>query len=315
MLDLSQAIAKVHISDLRKLVINRILTEILEEKLVLKPAYSGKVAGKLGFACQSMYGRVGRAFVKFLYERQHMDATTPYLDMAGREWGLSPELENATRWLRFLVREAPPREVVPRHLQRKNIPIIWVDAREEPGVPNAVGGVIYLPEMDRKLAFSCVVPDTVQALFCKRKKQIFMLEVLGPLIAVCTFQRYLEGREYFVFVDNDAATAAIGKGVSRAADATRAAAWFWLFCAKFRMSPWLLRVCSAANPSDSVSRYVFKLARDLGWRMIPALVPEELLKALLGAPTSDEALEGALASLGISPISIAVPPEALDIAL
>jgi uncharacterized membrane protein len=302
MVDLADAIAKVRITDLRKKVLTRVLREVLQAGS-LTATLAGKLAGKLGFACQALYGRIGRAYVKELYRRQHQAGVTE----------LTPELENALRWLLYLVQEAPPKEVVPRFMKPKNLPVIWVDAREEPKVPNAVGGVLWVPELGKKLAFAVEVPMAVQRMLNKRKKQIFMLEVLGPIIALATFLPYIKGRELFTFVDNNPATAAVGKGYSNSADATRAVSWFWLFCAKHKIAPWVLRVCSAANPSDSVSRFLFDLARKAGWGLIAAKVPQELLIKLLGAPNGDQALRDALSSLGERPLVIPVPAKVKDL--
>ena len=81
------------------------------------------------------------------------------------------------------------------------------------------------------------------------------------------------------------------------------------------MAPWLLRVASDANPSDSVSRFLFKLARKLKWRLAPAKIPLDCVDQLLEAPSSDVGLSAALLSLGTEPISVPVPLQARDLAL
>ena len=205
--------------------------------------------------------------------------------------------------------------MVPRHLKPVSLPAIWVDAREEPRVENAVGGVLYHPGIPGgMIAFSAELPRRLQSQFKRRKKQIFMCEVMGPIIAICTFLPFLLNQEFFIFIDNNPATSAMGFGYSRAPDACRAVGWFWLMCAVYRMAPWSLRVCSAANPSDSVSRMEFEMARTLGWRLVKARIPTDTLFALLKAPTTESAFAGAFSTLGSDKFQeIPVPSQVADL--
>jgi hypothetical protein len=245
------------------------------------PAEAGKLAGRLGFVQSGIYGKVGRSFLRVFYERQHS---------ATRTGTVHKELANAIWWCLALIERAKPREYIPRMMRRTKIPILYTDAREEPGVPDACGGVLFIPETDEWLAFSAPFPDWVRPLLKPRSKQIFMWEVLGVLVAQATFRERLRNQDFFLYIDNDAANAALSRGYSTAYDACRAAGWFWLECADTASAPYILRVPSKPNPSDSVSRMDLTLAQRHNWQLQDAVFPEKALTALLSSKSLMEVL-------------------------
>ena len=73
--------------------------------------------------------------------------------------------------------------------------------------------------------------DFLQAL-PPRKKHIVALELVTMLIAYQTWETYLKGRPFTVYIDNDAANRACVKGFSKRGDLGRMSGLWWMMMAR-----------------------------------------------------------------------------------
>ena len=76
----------------------------------LNPSQAAKLRGRLGFSQSLLFGKVGRAMLQPLTQRQ-------YSRLPGRSHPLSPELSDALQWWESALTNAPPRSVPHRVLK------------------------------------------------------------------------------------------------------------------------------------------------------------------------------------------------------
>ena len=90
-------------------------------------------------------------------------------------------------------------------------------------------------------------------------KVIHQAEILPAVIAVDQWGAQARDRRVILFVDNEAARAALIKGVSSSRPSAELVGWFWQSCAEHCIHIWIERVPSKSNPADGPSR------DDFGW--------------------------------------------------
>ena len=227
-------------------------------------------------------GRVGRAAVKALYQRQHAPSHVK---------GLSQELEAALWALLDIVLKARPRSISLTANDNKK-PVVYADAFVKVGerrwrlaeakeyeekygqrVPDDEGiedngfGVVLFPmrEQTRPVYFSGVVPKGLLVTLAPTGNYIFILEALAQCLALWAFWPMLQG-PYWSFVDNAAAQWALTKGYSGTSkEANVLTTLFWSVATAKQADPWFERVPSKANCSDAVSRGDFACAKSENW--------------------------------------------------
>ena len=77
-------------------------------------------------------------------------------------------------------------------------------------------------------------------------------------------------------IDSECALDALIKGNSKFEDVIELIRIFWDLIARYNIEIYLDRVSTDANPSDGMSRDGEQEARDLGWDIEEAKIPEEL---------------------------------------
>ena len=161
-----------------------------------------KLAGRLTWATQWLFNKVGRAMIRPIYA-QHCSGTGT----------VSARLLSALKWW-LEVLEHGVTEVRPWRLSRSNICRLYVDAASTPACCAAVLCI------DGKKLYTSWEPSVEQMRqFKKRRdKQIMTLEILAILGALHTFQDILSHRKVAIYSDNKGAEHSTIKGSAKAFD-------------------------------------------------------------------------------------------------
>jgi hypothetical protein len=128
---------------------------------LLDPGSAGKL-GKLMFGASQLWGKVGRAFLRSISERQYCKFP------AGGEFKLGRALEESLRQWRKLVDGGPPRPTDVAH-ERLSDAVIFTDGftpdPRSPGrLPDRIGAVLFDRRLNAPRQFTAVVPDQVKIL-------------------------------------------------------------------------------------------------------------------------------------------------------
>ena len=234
----------------------------------LSPSAAARLAGKADFACSTLFGRTGRAFLSSLKARQYSEC---------RNFKLTTSLKASMRGLQLLLRSAP-RHFVAVDPPRESPVLIYVDGAAKSGDMQKAGdtrigdevlriGAVCLDGKDIECG-DWLVPTSVSSRWKERKLQVWMTETLAAPVAIMTWRERLANRSSFVFVDNNGALAALVKGYSGQLDGSELIAFFWVLAARCRISLFLDRVPSPANIADGPSRGDYALLERMGARRV-----------------------------------------------
>ncbi|CAE7301804.1 unnamed protein product [Symbiodinium sp. CCMP2456] len=168
-------------------------TELFDEiSMILKheelsPGQAGKLRGKLMFGASQLWGKIGRAFLRALSDRQYSRKTS------------------AT---------ALP---IPSSGPRKTDVVIFTDGSAPSTNPKdpateMIGGVMFTRD-DLPKQFSSDVPKLIMQRWFPRKTQICMIELLAAVVAVQTFREEIRGKLVVLFIDSEPVEAALIKGI------------------------------------------------------------------------------------------------------
>ena len=149
---------------------------------LLEPGQAGKLKGKLMFGASQLWGKVGRAFLRVLSERQYARVAV------GDRFGLDPPLrESLNQWLK-LVRDGPPRTIdcCPG---KKADAVLFTDGfspdfRSSDSRPDRIGAVFFDRRLCSALQFTLPVPKKLMRCWLERKTQIVPVEMLAPIVAL-----------------------------------------------------------------------------------------------------------------------------------
>ena len=131
---------KLEIQRKRKIELKETIEDVLKEES-LDPGSAGKLRGKLRFGASQLWGKVGRAFLRSLSERQ-------YLKHARDEgFALNPALLlSLFQWLK-LVQDGPPRPIEEQKLKKSDAVVFTdgftPDARKNEKGFDRIGGVLF----------------------------------------------------------------------------------------------------------------------------------------------------------------------------
>ena len=252
--------------------------ELLEEMAsvlkndLLDPGSAGKLKGKLMFGASQLWGKVGRAFLRVISERQY--ARHP----PDGAFALGIPLKKALEQWMFLVSEGPPRPIELSHSKFSDVVIFTdgfsPDPRSKETLPDRIGAVMIDRRMSEPLQFTAVVPAKVKKQWIERKTQIVPVEMLGPIIAISTFADRLFGCDVLLFVDSEAVEAALVKGYSSKSDLCDLIKVFWDLVFKLRIRVFIDRVATDANPADWPSRNDLATGSAAGWKTVQPIWPE-----------------------------------------
>ena len=240
----------------------------------LSPDDASRLAGRVAFLTQSVFGAVARAATKAIYARAADTA-------AWSNDSLSPGLAAALKTLVNILPTTRPR-FVPFNADQLAMAVLYADAfftdgerRHKAGhVPDgmnpsphqrAANGWGYVLRIgDRVFYDHGVVPPWFVKLFAARRAYIYMLEVFAQIIAFAAFAKLMPPT-IVAFIDNTAGQAALTKGYGKDAAVNGMISAFWTLAARRGWFVEFERVPSKANVADAVSRDDFTRARREGW--------------------------------------------------
>ena len=254
--------------------------ELIEEiesvlsSAVLEPGQAGKLKGQLMFGASQLWGKVGRAFLRSISERQY--ARFPTSD----QFVLDRALEESLRWWLKLVQSGPPR-TIELCLFKKADAVIFTDGfspdpREDDRRPDRIGGVLFDRRLNAPVQFTARVPVSLKKRWLIRKTQIIPVEMLAPIVALETFSDRLFRADLFIFIDSEVVEAALVKGYSSREDLCLLASVFWDLVLRLQARVSIDRVATDANPADAPSRDNLELGSRAGWLTAPAQWPDLL---------------------------------------
>ncbi|CAE7195818.1 eIF3-S7 [Symbiodinium natans] len=219
----------------------------------LAPHVAHRLAGKLAFLTQAIFGALGKAALKPIYARS-ADAA------AASDDRLSAGLRAALMALPVLYADAFFQEgdvvhkagFVPRSAQ----------ARPTDRWTNGWGFVLVI---DDEVFYSRgVVPAWFLRRFASRKAFIYVLEIVAQLLPLLAFGERLPSF-WTAYIDNAAGQWALLKGYGKDDAVNGVLSAFWASAARHCWFPEFVRVPSKANVSDAVSRDDLRQASAEGW--------------------------------------------------
>ena len=207
--------------------------------------------GKLFFASTQAFGRVGRAPLQALVDRQYSRDT----EITDR---MLECLSFADHFLRHA--DASPRTILLSPDPRPHL-IIWTDASWERG-GGMIGAVVYDSATSKFTYSSAAIPqwliDTWETLNPGHQQKIGQAEIFAEIVVYPSLPaEMIRGRRVLHFVDNTSALYAVYNGYSRAADSSWMVNMFHCMNATIRADIWWEYVASKANIADLPSRNQF----------------------------------------------------------
>ena len=244
--DLEQYLLKIKKSREKELFDE--ISMILEHE-ELSSGQAGKLRGKLMFGASQLWGKIGRAFLRALSDRQYSRRTA--------DTALTPALLYSLYKWRTLVMHGPPRPI-PSSGSRKTDVVIFTDGSAPSANPKdpateMIGGVMFTRE-DSPKQFSSDVPKLIMQRWFPRKTQICMIELLAAVMAVQTFREEIRGKLVLLFIDSEPVEAALIKGYSAKEDVCELVGIFWELVLELRCSVYIDRVPTDSNPADNPSK-------------------------------------------------------------
>ena len=228
-------------------------------KGVLHPGQAATLRGKLYFAASTAYGKVGRAALQPIIQRQ---------ERPGSDTRLTPSMVHALKFFVTLLRHMPAREVSLGADRRRPL-IVWSDAAWERGV-GALGFVVYDPESGEYLHSASEIPSHILDMFVRSKQKIGQCEILAANVPYYSLPDLFRDRQVVHWIDNTSAISCLIHGYSNKSDSALLVNAFNLYNAGLRCRIHYEYVESKANVADLPSRGMFLYLTDvLGSRFVP----------------------------------------------
>ena len=234
---------------------------------VFPPGQAGKLRGKLMFGASQLWGKIGRAFLRSLSERQYTRSNQTTLNKA-----IVLSLEH---W-RWLIVEGPPRPILETNPRSADY-VLFTDGSFPDGKPGSplkpwIGGVLF-KKGEVPLQFGCEVKQSLIKKWIPRKSQIAMVELFATVVALKTFEAQLEGSWSLLLVDSEPVQGALVKGYSAREDVCELVGVFWKLALDLKVNLYVDRVPTDANPADPPSRDQMCIGESLGWKTIDPVFP------------------------------------------
>jgi hypothetical protein len=277
---------QVKVKETRKKELQDEIKEIIRRKN-LHPGHASKLRGKLFFLTSSLFGRVGRAFMKPLSERQYMHGSDNFWGRAKfkdfgkmkpeEQYALNPVLEESLKsWLDILDR-GRPRPILEKKEGEADA-VFFSDGagptEDKPEVKAKVGAVLFGWWRENPAAFGVEVPQYLMDKWLARENQIAMIELFAAVMVLEQWGPELTGKRVIGMIDSECVLDALIKGQSRQDDMQKLIRRFWDIVADHQINLYLDRVSTDSNPSDGMSREGEEEAEALGWEIEPAQFPD-----------------------------------------
>ena len=133
-----------------------------------------------------------------------------------------------------------------------------------------LGAVLFIPETQRLLYSSQMVPENIINKWHFRQSYMGQLELLAPPWAIQLWGHILQGRSIILFVDNDSAAANLVRGYSPMDDSCTMVGNFWLTASSLKLHVYIDHVESKSNLADGPSRLNFDELKLLGGIWTPS---------------------------------------------
>ena len=246
-----------------------LMLQSMIQKSRLTPGEASSLAGKLGFALNAVFGRVGRAKLRPIFDRCNTQRFGT---------GLSTQLRSCLLWWLHFLQVFVPREI-PTSMPSRPLVVSYSDGE---GGQAGVGVSIFSSLAPRRRAAFGSVPDVIRRLWARRAgtgvyHDIFLVEAIGPLLLLCTYPENLRGSAWVHYIDNTAAQHALVRGSSSISSGDHVVGATWEAAAKLDCWPYFDRVHTKSNPIDGVSRGDFTGPWE---RVEDATVPLQLIKEM-----------------------------------
>ena len=234
---------------------------------ILSPGQAGKLRGKLMFGASQLWGKIGRAFLRALSERQYTRSPKTGLNLA---------LKLALKQWELLIDHGPPRPITASGARPADYVIFtdgsFPDQKSDLQDP-WIGGVLFkngaIP-----IQFGCKVGMDLIEKWIPRKSQIAMVELFATVVALQTFKPWISSSWSLLFVDSEPVQGALVKGYSAREDLCELVGVFWKLALDVHINLYIDRVPTDSNPADPPSRGRLDIGRSLGWDTISAVFPE-----------------------------------------
>ena len=234
----------------------------------LRPAFAGKMFGKMSFMASQFYGRLGKALLRAFSRRQHDK----------KHISLNPQLRAACLYWVDCLPTLRPREL-PLDLSAVPVAVSYSDGE---GADGGIGVALWLPGQ-RAIAGHMLTPPSVRELWSRartagaEKLDIFEVEAIGPAVILGNWGHLMDGMLWLHFIDNESALACLVKGSSSVLSGEVITSYTHSMIAKHSILPWFDRVDTHSNPVDGLSRK--DLAGD--WTIVPITFPPVLERRLV----------------------------------
>ena len=218
------------------------------------------------FGSSQLWGKIGRAFLRSLSERQYTRVPRSDINKAIKL--------SLVKW-QELVSEGPPRPIEFVENRRADY-VIFTDGSFPDGKSDLlkpwIGGVLFAKGM-KPVQFGCPVDEEMIQKWIPRKSQIAMVELFATVVALTTFKKCLQGSWSLLFVDSEPVQGALVKGYSAKEDLCELVGVFWKLALELQVNLYIDRVPTDSNPSDPPSRNCMEVGRSLGWITIDPVFP------------------------------------------
>ena len=261
--DGSPTLASLSLSQekIRKLVQ---MIEALSTQHSVALAHLQKLAGKLCFTQTAIMGRFGRAALRPIYELISQGGGT-----------LTVSFKRCLQWWVRVLPAIMPRLIMSFREPEDEEPFrIYSDATGE----GNLASICFPPQANQALPFllkgsSSGELDDLAA----STNAIFIFELFAMVASVFQLRDHLTGKRVILFVDNEAACAALTTGTSKVPGALLLVYALYAMAAEHDIALWTERVPTGVNPADLPSRH-----RELSFTTQPSVVLaslEDLLSA------------------------------------
>ena len=222
------------------------------EQDFLSAGCAEKLAGRLSWASQLLFHRLGRAMLRPIYVQK-----------GTRDGSMNLALRTSLRWWAFVL-TLDLCEEHPWVAPVSKVARLFVDAR---GYPPRCAAVLCV---DGAWHYTDGMPSKrlLDRMIARKDNQIMALESIAIALGLSTFASELAGRKVVVYNDNKAAEAASRKGTARCWDHCEIVHDIWTHALLNRSFLWIERVSSKDNISDLPSREQYQLMESIGavWR-------------------------------------------------
>ena len=235
---------------------------------------AAKFKGRLSFAAMQFWGKIGRAYLRCLSERQYTKSGNN---------DISPSIALCLReWTRITI-AGRPKPILPISDQPADI-VVFTDGffpnsdLGESGI-SRVGGVIFDRSRLKPMVFTLPITTDMMRHWIPRKTQISMIEMFAPILAVEFLGDASLHKSILFFVDNESSEGALVKGYSAMEDICELTAIFWKLVMERSILAYVDRVSTDANIADGPSRddpRFWKLVDELGWQILDTWTPDYL---------------------------------------